>query len=389
MKWSELNLPVSILETHPDCATYLVETGFVYPLTGYANSTDCEEIHTIRLEGDHPLLKIEGDWRRWDEIKPLLTDKEIRWSYISPEGFVPQDRLHYTQIYPVHYLSAKQYERIRAIALRFLENPLEIDEAEDNDCILQLMTSSDTKTSSPFYLEHCTLRLIRPNEEGKIEVYSFGSEMSEDQFKQLIPNGSWLNPSILKTVRTQIGMCDFKEFREMDTCRVTMIPLTTKRANRIIDRVNLLSQSRLRFNYIQQNCFALAHEVLKEAGYEMPDIRMTFGRLLSWRLVNREGIFARILEYDSYISRVASNCLVYLLGGGKTSLPLKGEEREEPLSQGSGMITFSRLIRSPMDLIKQESGWIHHSLPFIQWQLEQPSTVVIYPERGVPKMHGL
>lgn len=380
-KWHELGLPSRVLETHPDCADYLVNSRLIYPLAGYRNSSDEPDV----LE--QGLLKVEGVWKQWEEVKNLLM--QGKWNYTALEGFTRKDRLHYDAIYPVHSLSVQQYKKVRNVALRFFENHAEADPGIDKDCVLQLITTALDDGNAPFCLEHCTIRVIRPAE-NQIEVYSFGAEMEEDQYRLTMPGGSWLTRSILTTVETKIGMGDFMEFREATLRRVTSIPLTSIRAERVLQRVNELNKSHLRFNYTGQNCYALAHEVMNETGYEMPDIHMTLGQLINVTWLNRHPLLASILDRESSVSMIVYNCAALVMGGLKMSEGSTDGAIEEPIGQSMGIRSFSRLIRSPSSLLTENCARInYHSLPFIAWQLEQPSTLVYTSTKGRPKMDGL
>jgi hypothetical protein len=383
--WLGLGLPPSILETHPECVDYLVKSRIVYPLAGYGKQA-------LKLENEHLLLKVEGIWRHWEEVKDLLQREE--WCYTSLDGILMRDRLHYKKIFPVHSLSTTQYEKVHEVALRYFTLHGEVDPGIEKNCVLQLITTSLTNANAPFALEHCTIRVLRPVE-NHVEVYSFGAEMAEDQYLRTMPHGtgrSWMSRSILTTVETKIGMGDFMEFREANLRRVTSIPLTSIRADKILQRVDRLSQSHLRFNYIGQNCLALAHEVMQETGYDMPDIHMTLGQLLSATCLDRQRhpYLAAILEHENRISMVISNCATLVLGGLKMSEPLPEGTLEEPIGRSEGIHSFSRLIRSPWSLLTENCSRInYHSLPFIAWQLEQPSTQVIPATPGRPQMYGL
>ena len=103
-KWLALGLPPSVLESYPDCANFLVSSGIVYPLVGYANSTQDPEAQGMRIEKGIPLLKMEGCWKTWEEVNRSLAQDPIDrnrilsrsrpwevWSYTSA-GFIPQDQ---------------------------------------------------------------------------------------------------------------------------------------------------------------------------------------------------------------------------------------------------------------------------------------------------------
>ncbi len=431
-KWLQLGLSSSVIETDPDCVRILITSGIIYPLVGYANSFDHSEAGSIRLENEQLMLKIQGSWKSWKEINQLLMQDPKNktrmisrnnpgqvWSYVSHLGFIPKDRLHYEHIYPVALLSEAQYEKVKALAKHFLDKNSEVDVGIEKTGILQLMTTSQQEISTPFYLEHCTIRIIR-KVNGKYELYSMGSEMTENEYRKTMPGNSWISTSILTTVETKIGMCDFQEFRHKDLCRVTSIPLSEERTNAILKMIDQISQKQLRFNYIQQNCLSLVHEVMKLSGYEMPDLRITPAQLLCWKLINHENSLIRRMndkvlhvfgEIDQMIpssmrnvikpicypahcilnkvSTVFTNFVVAAMGGWKMSMPLAPGSTEDPLSQNQGMISFSRLIRSPLSLWEDGPSVLHHSLPLIEWQLKQLSTFVTHPKKNMPKLHIL
>lgn len=425
-EWMDLGLPKHLLNTDPDFVRLLVSSGMIYSIIGFSRT--CENSSEFcGLDLQHQLMKVQGEWIAWGEIKKnfivhpahkktLVSRGDLNqvWNYISPQGLVPQDRLHYEHIYPVHILSKNQYDRAKAQALKFLETNPEQDKGIAKNCIVQFVTSHKTGQNERFTAEHSGIRLIILNN-GTYEVYSFGIEMEEKELKQARPYPIFYSPFLFTTVLTKIGMCDFEEFQKKEYSRITSIPLTLERAQKILKRTQQLSQEPLRFNYLQQNCLSLLQEVFKETGYEMPDTRLSFGQLF-WNALPLKNTFYSILKsikafvLDVFnqlpyylkqplslglrtvkftlnkISTVITNCFIALWGGLRMSGPLPKEAVEQTFGQNRGMITFSRLIRSFSSLIDENAAVIYHSWPFIQWQLKQPSTFIA-PYDGRPKMN--
>lgn len=383
-KWHSLGMTPEILGLAPDCAKFLVSSGLAYTMVGLANSTDSPGPHGIMVRDGQAYLKIEGEWKSWESVKERI-ELHKEWSYVSKEGLVPIGRLNYRKIYPIHVLSENQYWAVWKQAIRFYENHRDVDPDEKKTGILQLMTTHHQGLVSPFWLEHCTIRLIVQNE-SSYDVYSLGAEMSEEQYRHVRPGSSVYSPYFLTTVETKIAMGDFEEFRSKDLCRVTSIPLTSARAQKILDKVQRLSQEHLRFNYLQQNCLCLAHEIYQETGYEFPDLRMTLGELVLDKCL--KGRRFQLGPIGKKILTVMSNAMVLLLGGGKMSMPLPHGASEDKLSDNRGLISFSKVIRSISSLWKEETSCLYHSDPLIKWQLSQPSTFVVQPGKS-PKMHIL
>lgn len=387
-KWQSLGVPHEVLSLAPECAEFLVSSGLAYTMVGLANTTDAPGPHGIMVRNGQIYLKMEGEWKDWKSVKKRI-ELHKEWSYVSREGLVPTGRLNYRRIYPIHVLSENQYQAVWKQAIRFYENHHDVDPDENKTAILQLMTTHHEGLVSPFWLEHCTIRLIVPNN-GSYEVYSLGAEMSEEQFQVTRPGGSVYSAHFLTTVETKIAMGDFEEFRSKDICRVTSVPLTATRAQKILEKVQRLSQEHIRFNYVQQNCLCLAHEIYQETGYEFPDLRMPLGELLWERCLNGRRLYSypKLGPLGNKIVTVLSNALVMLMGGWKMSRPLPHGASEDKLSENRGLISFSKVIRSIRSLWEEETSCVYHSDPLIKWQLEQPSTFVVQPGKR-PKMYVL
>jgi hypothetical protein len=86
-KWSKLGLPLSILESHADCARFLVDTSLIYSIVGYLETSQNPAMRGVKVdESGHPLIKVEGQWTRWADIKDRLHFDEMtkRFFPMSP-----------------------------------------------------------------------------------------------------------------------------------------------------------------------------------------------------------------------------------------------------------------------------------------------------------------
>ena len=153
--FEELGFSSDIATNHPECALFLMKSKIAYTIAMFCNSTPVgQERHQLRIDHNgHPLLKVEGEWIRWEDFQALVTyDKDIErlvsktnpeevWTYISPEGFVKKDPYGSHALYPIEQVSQEKQKELLALAKTFVfENPL-VDDGEEKDCVLQVYTS--------------------------------------------------------------------------------------------------------------------------------------------------------------------------------------------------------------------------------------------------------
>jgi hypothetical protein len=443
-KWQKFGLPVSILERHSDCARFLLESGLLFKIVGFRESSRSPHTHQIRADRDGmPMIKVQGAFRRWDVIKrELVYDAKNNqilssaypgsiaqsWSYISPQGLVPIDRLNHDRVVSISRLESNERQRVLAHAKKFYETNPEVDQGVPKDWVVQFHASPSRQfvSSIPPLPDHPLLdnlvrnlnthvgiRLIGPGG----EVYSFGIEMPMDSQNFLWEDGL---AKFLGTVTATVNKTgDYEEFRPHPLgTYVTGIPLTSQRAGNILNLINRLGS--VRFNFLGQNCLNLAVIVLKEAGYHL-DTRTTvkdtlYDMLPSVKhipligpvieLVNQ--IFLKVFSAISFITpeciknivtcvtdvvlfiprkigTVAINLFIRHFGGATMLHALPEGVEEEEIYDAGRFLNFSRLIRSWTDLFKEQTQTVYHSKYFVEWQKEQKSTFH-QPPSNLPKL---
>ena len=442
-KWESLGLsnwlPDSVLESHADCVRFLFESGLIFSIAGYRETSGNAEMKLDPVDG-HPLIKVEGEYKRWENIKQHLVydpqTYQIRtkdypgsivesWSYLSPDGLVRKDRLNNEKLEPIYRLNETEHKRIKDFALKFYETNPEVDPTIPKDWVLQFHTSPRRKfvtampdlPKDPLYDNlvrnlntHIVIRLIAPNG----DVYSAGVEMPAESQEFLYDFTNFLGTVTAKVNKTG----DFEEFRPHSGRLVTSMPLSDQRADTIMNLLNNLGD--VRFNFMRQNCSNLAQMTLKEAGYDidlmttapallydaLPDVKhihyigpvlevinQLFRKIAAGicyitpqPIQNIVSIGADILLYvPRKIRTVALNLLFLKLGAGKMLHPLPNNTPEDELYNANRYLNFSRLIRSWGDIFDDKIGEIYHSKGFIKWQKEQNSTFTD-PYTGSPKL---
>ncbi len=430
-KWEELGLSMSVLENHADCARFLIESGLAFAIVGYRESCRNPDLHDLKLDRDgHPMLKMQGIFRRWEAIaKELEYDPDsntiksrgntaVIWNYFHPNGLVSKDRFTYDRVYPIYQLPQTEYESVLRHAKKFYETNPEIDLGILKDCVVQFYTNPRRQGISHHPLlenlhrnipVHVGIRLITANG----EVYSFGFQMSHEEQSSILTN---LLSNYLKTGEAKISMLDYEEFRKHEGRIVTSIPLTSLRCRNILNYLSDMNQKHLRFQYIRQNCSNLALDVLEKAGYEV-DIRTTVAECFSDLLPNfnqfpiigpliakveqvRDRIWATIPKsIGDFVDLLKShvfflpkkgvtflcNLLIWKLGAWKMTRPLSPGVEDERFDDRKKLQNFSSVIRSWSDLFKEEPTRVYHSKNFIDWQKRQKSTF-IEPYSGRPKL---
>lgn len=431
-KWADLGLPPSILEKHIDFARFLVKSGLVFKILTYRQTCGNSHLHDVKLdEQGHPMIKVQGEFRRWDVLKKeLIYDSKTdnirsagypgsivqNWSYLSPEGLVPIDRLNHEKIVPIYQLTQEERARVLALAQKFYEKNNEIDPGIQKDWVVQFHTSPRRKyapSADPFpenplldnfvhnLNTHIVMRLVAPNG----DLYSFGVEMPIDS-QNFLWDGKYMGTATAEINKTG----DFEEFMPHSGRIVTSIPLSTQRADNILNFVNRTGN--IRFNFLRQNCSNLAQFVLKEAGYDLPmkttikeclidslpdlkhlpfvgygleKVNQVFNGVASSiktvipKPISNAATFVGDVVFfiPRKIATFAINFLIKQLGGAMMLHALPQGTEEDDLGETGRFLNFSRIIQNWTDLFKESTLEVYHSKYFIDWQKEQGSTFIV------------
>src|SRR5581483_10947993 len=421
--WEALGLPKSILESHADCARFLMDSRLAFKIVGYRETCGDADAHDVKIDGDgHPLIKIQGAFKRWELIKRQLiydekSDKILSisypgsisqsWSYLYPCGLEPKDRLNHHRVVPIYKISASERNRLLAHAQTFYDTNAEVDRGIPKDWVIQFHTSPRRQFVSSIpplpnnplldnvvrnLNTHIVMRLIAPNG----DVYSVGLEMPMDSQNFLWENGL---AKFLGTVTAQVNKTgDYEEFRPHSGRLVTSIPLSSQRADNIIEFFNAVGD--VPFNFLRQNCSNLMGIVSKMAGYDIPmltTVKETLFDMLpdikyipvigpAAHKVNQAfckaalGISAitprRITDGVTSVSdavffiprklaTLSVNLMIKHFGGATMLHALPDNTEEEDLYDAGRFLNFSRLIKNWQDLFKEQTQEVYHSKYFV------------------------
>ena len=429
-KWASHGLPASILENHADFARFLIESKLAFDIVGYRETSQNPNEHDVKLDprDNHPMIKMQGRWVRWETIsRELHYDAKAckiksrdypgnlvqTWSYFHSQGLVPIDRTNWEQAFPIYEISQEEYQRTRLHALKFYDKNPERDPGILKDCIVQFATIDHRNlpkgamfdNAQRNYPVHVEIRLITADR----KVYSFGVEMPPEEMAFIFSD--YLS-TFLATCDGKIGMRDFEEFRP-DNKYVTSVPLTAQRAQNILNRVNEIKEKQYRFQYMRQNCAQIAGEVLHLAGYDV-DMRTSAKEFLVdslpsltqiplikriWDCTKRvwgsgPGLITKPIEFvadvllfvPKKLATIMTNLLALKMGAAKKTTPLQDGVEDEEFYDNRKIQYFSSLIRSWTDIFSDEVNAVYSSKYFIDWQKEQNSTFYHTHQEGKPKL---
>ncbi len=380
-------------------------------------------------ENNHPLIKVDGVMRTWEDLQGLFDSVRINpdsatylktrvvgrddgrvWRYISSErGFVP-DPGETGEVVSVHRLSGDERTALLAHALQFNEAHPELEEEDPGEktCVFQITTVIDD--SSEYFLRnfydtigtnHVGMTVVDENG----EVYSFGTHA---EMRTLFKSSF----NVCGTINSEIQIPDWELFREHEegkVRRVTSMAITATRARELLEYIKELNQTGVSFNFLQQNCSTIAVGFVKKATGAVIDQCITMGQyfyrllpdlsqipIIGWPLDKIYKVAVAIFDFVVWITpwpitwligkvtmivlyipnkiiTVMQNFAILIFGGARSLKESEGEE--EPLTSEPKIHQFSSIIRSPLDLFNDEVSTIHLPAKVLEWQKEQPSTV--------------
>ena len=385
-----------LFETHPDFCHFLVKSKLAFAIRGYQHTIEMggdvpkgmEPLKEgIRIDSDgSPCLLKEGKWIRWETIKnefdynkakqTLFSKKDPNesWSYLyDPStgelGLVSGCR--YGVVRPIYQLSEKQIETLNI----------------RNRSAIQLFSSDNMFVPK---ISHIGLRLI--NQQGWVYSLGFETTPSEPMFEE--------GQKIAGTYDATITSNDYDEHRFFTSRRVTSIPISEEKFAAALARVKDYAQFPVRFNRAHQNCLAYVTDIARSAGVEMPDMVSSvhdfFGEAfheLCWftRLIAKVtsavrtalqkiagipilGLPVRAFLWVAHkVAIFAGNLLVIALGGTHHSPPSSPEDNHDNREK---LTYFHRLVDHWHDVFSEDTGRVHSSIRFANWQLTHPGTVI-------------
>ena len=424
-KWVELGFDPKFIASHPDFISFLFTSHLVYCIASFHNSFGSGVAFESDTD-DHPLIKMDGKWCRWELIKQQLDydptiasliakgNPAICYNYIHPEGIVQKDYAKYDKLYPVAQLSETQHADLKAHAKQFWNTTAEVDPNESKDCVLQIVTTRRDICRRNWFTEnlldnipeHVHMRVI--DKQGRL--YSFGMKVASSAAAEVYKSVPF---TYLTTAPSTITTPDFEESRKFDERRVTSIPLTEERKTTILEYIEKTNSKNVSFNYAKQNCSKLAEIVLAKAGVKI-STRLTFNRLLMrllpspsrlpivgilFTIANKVAaaasrVFARIvnaipdsikriysicieflLHVPQTIQAIFNNTLALILGAGRTTAQTV-KTHHDIKHDDNNLTVFPRLINNIKDFFTYEKSHSYFSPLMVEWQLKQASTII-------------
>lgn len=432
--WVEkLELPKELLFSHPDFVEFATKSGIAYMIALFHDS---KHHHAVVIDEEmNPCIKVNGQYKKWDELKQQLiydeaieevvlkTDPTKKWNYISPDGLVQRGRYEYETIYPIELLDDATVTALQNHAAEFFNGreTLDPDPGLCKECVLQIVTSHRntiplnwaTKNMQEVYPEHVTIRIIKGN-----ALYSYNLDLRKEARDAVFQN----YPSVFfSTTTSNIGIPDYEEPYPCAYKRTTSIPLTTTRANVILDWSTRMNAQGIRFNFLKQNCDRVGELVLKMAGIhvdtrtslpsfvysslpnleDIPVIGTTIASINifvtqtisplwqegaawapQWLLTSIEVVVETVTFPLKKIRTIFFNSVVMYYGGAIAQNPSSvthNSERDDDLPY------FNSLMEGLSDLWKEGITDMYHPRLLVEWQKKQPTTT-IHHYTGKPRL---
>lgn len=437
-KLSDFKLDVELAEDCYSDIKYLFKTDLIRSIIGFQKSTEAGKIdHALKKESISGrvclLIKKEGCWVSvqsikeqfyWDNDEKMHVSKDNaseRWNYFH-KGLVPVDRYlrhdeldkaHYPEqnikLHPVVQLSHEEKDALLEHAKSFSKS----DQPNEYNAVVQFVTNPRPIISGSFFDNpnsqlpvHCGMRLIMAD--GSVYSTGFGSTLLEDEWSKGV--------KIAATINGQPTNLDYEEFCEHEGRIVTSIPLTSERADSILETLNKAREKSIRYNFLNQNCIELGVQVLKRGTGVDLNVKVPFrtcaSRLLpslkSIPLVGRKinsvwlkgvdivdsissalpdlvkkilsVVYSIIMYIPRNVGTVVVNLCLCALGACKAS-PARNLDND----YHEDLRNVKQLIDNPFI---EDITSISHSSVFINWQLQQSSTFV-HEYKGLPAMNIL
>jgi hypothetical protein len=411
--WLRFDFPPSVLTSHPDCVSFMMQSHFGFALEMFKNNPpEGKTRHEIRLDIDgHPLIKMQKKWTRWEEINQLLEynhtscfitskgDPKTVWNYISPDGIVKKSIFFYDSLYPIEKIDRQEQKILKQHAAKFWLQNKEIDPGKTKDCVFQISTNWNHDVLP---VNHSAIRLI----DKKGRVYSFGLALHPEETNYI--KGSWF--TLFASITAKVSCYDWEETYAFKVRHVTSIPITSERLQAILSFVSEENKKGIRFNFVKQNCTTFAAIILGKAGVELsvkePLLallnRMTENHFCTAETLHKvHAAFCLILEaiedvtskpikmavlsFGSVIQRIAEkiacialNILALVFGAWYMS--------PSAVINETGFANFKRLVNHPRDLLNSKLLDYDSSYLLRAWQRQQPTNCV-YRYGGRPNLY--
>lgn len=274
-KWVKAGFDRALVKTDPEAVRFAVSTKLIYTIAMYEQSSGILEGDplTIRNVEGVAQFKVEGEWVPYAAFKDRIVyshefEKFPEWNFVHPQGFVNRDRAKYDRIYPVARLNESGYKALTDHAQKVWgEHQPEIDPGVEKPCILQVLATGRHKLPEAWWAknfrehfpEHASARVILPNG----DVYSFGTELPRPDEKFLACREHYMGTGL-----ANVPVPDYEEPRTSDEVTMVAVPMSSKRAEDILDFVSRANKG-IPFNFARQNCVRFTEVSLQLAGVTM------------------------------------------------------------------------------------------------------------------------
>ena len=227
---------------------------------------------------------------------------------------------------------------------------------------------------------------------------------------------------LLSTGVMKVRCLDHEEGYNFQERRVTNIPISSKKAQEILEFASSVNAQEPRFNLLKQNCVKFAVLVLKKVGVEV-DTRVKVGQFFRTVLpdvttlpvIRQISSFASglVQKISSFVAPFFASFTPYVFSPIKQafdyvdqkiwtvfwnliSIPLFGSSKvKRPLPEGiesiqqmndNELIQFERLVSFPEEVFDEEKLDMYYSSKLAVWQKRQASTVM-HVFDGQPRLY--
>jgi hypothetical protein len=439
----EAGLDASLADDFPSEIDFLIKTRLIYSIAGLQNSTaDGKEKHPLIIASRDDrqkelMIKKEGvltsvtsikNDLSFDKKENMLVSKDNpdeRWNYFN-EGLVPIDRFYHhdraqlcsypainEKLHPVTELSKEEMQRLLAHATSGIDHK---EDSRPLNAVVQFITNprlsyADNPLMKNFDAQvpvHCGIRVITSD----AMVYStgFGSTLDEDKYNTGLTK-------YLGSINGQPTNIDYEEFRTHEGRLVTSIAVNQENAQAILNQLNTYRKEGIRFNILKQNCMKLGTNILSMTGEKLdirvsldevlyrclpdpksiPFIGSTLSKGVNWIKSGLDSVSNFVPNSVKKICNLIKNFVFFiprklgtffknilvLILGGRIESPVFQRDLSNQDRSDDNLEDFECLLTSMFD---DEATDINHSSVFINWQLNQASSMS-YDYEGKPNMN--
>lgn len=433
-KWAEIPGMENVIDHSPEIALFLKTSRLGYYIAGLSNTLKLDvdqygrELNQaernlkkgifIGVHGEIMILK-NGVWALVSEVMEELelhpqkkvlvskNDPDQEWSYTYPSGLT---RVDPREIIASYKLCPSAQSKLKELT--------EVAEEPGPRGFLQLYSNGKDPYGK---LGHIGCRLISPSG----DVYSIGLGTPSGQEALDMSRIQ----QALGTYNTQIFSPDFKEYATFDARKISTVAITEEQFQTLLEEVQTIAQSSLRFHIMHLNCSRFASHLLKKVNIDpgetqyvsefLRDVFLPEGTesipYVGIVIVKIQNIVKPIFAFlgsivPDFISSAfhygvsvllfipnklgiaLRNIIILALGGSQVPFELNGETDDSAQVDPSADLTSDGLCKFGQymtwkDIFREDHiGIISSPLKISSWQDERTGTFnVEYPDQ--PQLH--